>query len=136
MPYLRSQVSLLTAQPEVECVVLPAFNVNAMLAGSKKGAYLDAIYFCPHHPHKGYEGEVPELKVECECRKPKPGMLLRAAKDLNIDLSKSYMIGDGENDVKAGIAAGCKTVLISGEGDSFNQDICVSSLKEFVDRVF
>ena len=71
----------------------------------KEGAYLDAIYFCPHHPHKGYEGEVPELKVECECRKPKPGMLLRAAEDLNIDLSKSYMVGDGENDVKAGIVA-------------------------------
>ena len=89
-----------------------------------------------HHPHKGYEGEVPELKTECECRKPKQGMLLRAAKDLNIDLSKSYMIGDGENDVKAGIAAGCKTVLISDECDSFNQDICVSTLKEFVDRYF
>ena len=53
-----------------------------------------------------------------------------------IDLSKSYMIGDGENDVKAGIAAGCKTVLISDQCDSFNQDICVSSLKEFVDRGF
>ena len=63
-------------------------------------------------------------------------MLLRAAKDLNIDLSKSYMVGDGENDVKAGIAAGCKTVLISDECDSFNQDICVSTLKEFVDRYF
>ena len=53
-----------------------------------------------------------------------------------IDVRKSYMVGDGENDVKAGIAAGCKTVLISDECDSFNQDICVSSLKEFVDRVF
>ena len=46
------------------------------------------------------------------------------------------MIGDGENDVKAGIAAGCKTILISGEGDSFNQDICENSLKDFVDRYF
>ena len=69
----------------------------------KEGAYVDAIYYCPHHPHKGYEGEVPELKIDCECRKPKPGMLFRAAKDFNIDLNKSWMIGDSENDVKAGI---------------------------------
>ena len=67
-----------------------------------EGAYLDGIYFCPHHPHKGYEGEVPELKIECDCRKPKPGMLLKAAEYFNIDLSQSYMVGDGENDIKAG----------------------------------
>ena len=68
----------------------------------KEGAYLDAIYFCPHHPHKGYEGERPELKFDCDCRKPKPGMLLNAARDFNIELSQSWMIGDGENDIKAG----------------------------------
>ena len=56
-----------------------------------QGAYLDAIYYCPHHPHKGYEGEVPELKIECDCRKPKPGMLLKAADDYNIDLSQGKM---------------------------------------------
>lgn len=78
----------------------------------KEGAYLDAIYFCPHHPHKGYDGEIPELKIECECRKPKPGMLLKAAKDFNIDLSKSYMIGDSDNDVLAGEAAGCTSFKI------------------------
>ncbi len=61
----------------------------------KEGAYLDAIYFCPHHPHKGYEGERPELKFDCDCRKPKPGMLLNAARDFNIELSQSWMIGDG-----------------------------------------
>lgn len=98
----------------------------------KEGAYLDGIYFCPHHPHSGYEGEVKELKIDCDCRKPKPGMLLKAAEDLNIDLSQSYMVGDGENDIKAGKAAGCKTVLV-GE-DEFGQDICVASLKDFVDQ--
>lgn len=98
----------------------------------KAGAYLDGIYFCPHHPHSGYEGEVKELKIDCDCRKPKPGMLLKAAEDLNIDLSQSYMVGDGENDIKAGKAAACKTVLI-GEGEH-GQDICVSSLKDFVDK--
>lgn len=99
-----------------------------------EGAYLDGIYFCPHHPHKGYEGEVPELKIECDCRKPKPGMLLKAAEDFNIDLSQSYMVGDGENDIKAGKAAGCKTVLLNTEGEEFGQDICVGSLKEFVEQ--
>ena len=98
----------------------------------KEGAYLDAIYFCPHHPHSGYEGEVKELKIDCDCRKPKPGMLLKAAEDLNIDLSQSYIVGDGENDIKAGKAARCKTVLV-GEGE-YGQDICVASLKEFIDQ--
>lgn len=78
----------------------------------KEGAYLDGLYFCPHHPHKGYEGEIPELKFECDCRKPKPGMLLKAAGDFNIDLSKSYMIGDSDIDVQAGINAGCKSIKI------------------------
>ena len=81
------------------------------------GAYVDAIYYCPHHPHKGYEGEVPELKIECECRKPKPEMLLRAARDFNIDLSASYMVGDGDNDVLCGINAGCKPILLT-DGDA------------------
>lgn len=98
----------------------------------KEGAYLDGIYFCPHHPHKGYEGERPELKFDCDCRKPKPGMLLKAANDFNIDLSRSWMIGDGEIDIKAGINAGCKTALI-GEG-AYGQTVTVPSLKAFVEQ--
>ena len=104
-------------------------NKMETLLGAE-GAYLDAIYYCPHHPHKGYEGEVLELKIDCDCRKPKPGMLLTAAKDFNIDLSQSWMIGDGENDIKAGAAAGCKTALIGN--DYFDQDVTVRSLQEFV----
>lgn len=100
----------------------------------EKGAYLDAIYFCPHHPHKGYLGERPELKIDCECRKPKPGMLLQAAEDLNIDLANSWMVGDGENDIEAGKAAGCKTVLLGAECDFFGQDICAADLKQFTDQ--
>ena len=99
-----------------------------------EGAYLDGIYFCPHHPHSGYDGEIKELKIDCDCRKPKSGMLLNAAHDLNIDLSKSYMVGDGENDIRAGKAAGCKTVLLSTGWEYSGQDICVSSLKDFVDQ--
>ena len=104
-----------------------------------QGAYIDGIYYCPHHPHKGYEGEVPELKIDCDCRKPKPGMLYKAAKDFNIDLSKSYMVGDSENDIKAGTLAGCKTVLVGmtqhdmydyGETDKLD------SLFEFANKYF
>ena len=98
------------------------------------GAYLDAIYFCPHHPHRGYDGERTELKIECDCRKPKPGMLLQAAKDFNIDMENSWMIGDGENDILAGKNAGCRTALIETEDKAYGQDVNVISLKDFVDR--
>lgn len=98
-----------------------------------KGAYIDGLYYCPHHPHKGFEGEIAELKVDCECRKPKPGMLLKAAKKFNIDLSKSWMVGDGENDIKAGENAGCKTCLIGK--DEFGQDMTVNGLYEFTDKI-
>ena len=97
----------------------------------KEGAYLDAIYYCPHHPHKGYEGERLELKIDCDCRKPKPGMLLKAAADFNIDLSRSWMVGDGENDIQAGINAGCKTALLSNGNESYGQTVRVTSLAEF-----
>ena len=74
----------------------------------KEGAFVDAIYYCPHHPDKGFEGERPEYKVDCDCRKPNAGMLLRAAKEWNIDLSESYMIGDSDRDVESGQNAGAK----------------------------
>ncbi len=74
----------------------------------KEGAYVNDIYYCPHHPDKGYPEERPEYKIDCECRKPKPGMLLQAAKDWNIDMTNSYMIGDAPRDVQAGENAGCK----------------------------
>ena len=100
----------------------------------EQGAYVDAIYYCPHHPHKGYEGERPELKIECDCRKPKPGMLLQAAKDFNIDLEHSWMIGDGENDFAAGKNAGCHTALIATDEHDYGQEVSVTSLYEFVER--
>lgn len=81
------------------------------------GAYLDGIYFCPHHPNRGFEWEVKELKRNCDCRKPKPGMLRKAAEDFNIDLKQSYMIGDGEHDRGAGEAAGCHTKIIPTNGN-------------------
>lgn len=72
------------------------------------GVRLDGIYACPHH----VEGSIPRLAVPCRCRKPQPGMLLRAAAELDIDLSRSWMVGDILDDVEAGNRAGCRTVLV------------------------
>ncbi len=111
-----------------------------------EGAYLDAIYYCPHHPHSGYEGEVKELKIDCHCRKPKAGMLLQAAQDFNIDLSQSWMVGDGENDIAAGRAAGCCTCLLAADGSAphmsgegtpvaAGQTLTCGSLLQFVEEL-
>jgi D-glycero-D-manno-heptose 1,7-bisphosphate phosphatase len=72
------------------------------------GAHLDAIYHCPHHEH----GVLPALAIRCDCRKPQSGMLRRAATDLNLDLERSWLVGDILDDVEAGRRAGCRTVLV------------------------
>lgn len=99
-------------------------------------AYIDALYVCPHHPDKGFMGEIRELKVQCDCRKPKPGMLLQAAKDYRIDLAKSWMIGDSKADIQAGRAAGCHTVLLKREedkaGEDFGQEYLADNLQSAV----
>ena len=74
----------------------------------KNGAKLDAEYYCLHHP----DAKIIEYHLICNCRKPKSGMILQAVKEHNIDLSKSWMIGDGITDILAGQAEGCKTILI------------------------
>lgn len=80
-------------------------------------AYVDDLFYCPHHPDKGFPDENPIYKVECDCRKPKPGMLLQAAEKYNIDLSESFMVGDHERDIQAGKAAGCITIGVkTGKG--------------------
>jgi D,D-heptose 1,7-bisphosphate phosphatase len=88
--------------------------IHAKMDGllGEHGAYLDDLFFCPHHPDKGFEGEILEYKVDCECRKPKAGMLFEAADRYNIDLSLSYMVGDRTSDIAAGKAAGCVTVAV------------------------
>lgn len=72
------------------------------------GATIDAFHHCPHHP----EADVPAFRVECECRKPRPGMLRRAAEELGLDLAASWMVGDRVTDLEAGAAVGCRTVLV------------------------
>lgn len=76
------------------------------------GARVDGIYYCPHHPDPG-PGAVPEYTGYCECRKPEPGLLFRAADDHGIDMRRSILVGDGLNDVEAGRAAGVTTILVS-----------------------
>lgn len=78
----------------------------------KHGSFIDDLFFCPHHPHKGYVGEIPELKIDCTCRKPKIGMLVQAAEKYNIDLSSSWYIGDATADIQTGINAGMRTILV------------------------
>lgn len=85
-------------------------DVHARLAEllAAEGAGVDAFYHCPHHPTEG----VGAYRVACDCRKPRPGMLLAAARDLGLDLAASWMIGDKLDDLRAGAAAGCRTVLV------------------------
>lgn len=120
------------ARGEVSLEELDEIHNKMQTLLGKEGAFIDALYYCPHHPDKGFVGERIEYKINCNCRKPKPGLILQAAKDYNIDLSASWMIGDGKNDVECGINAGCKTGLI---GNELKADINDSSLLEIVKKI-
>lgn len=78
------------------------------------GPGLDGFFYCPHHP----QGRIPQYAQACTCRKPEPGLILKAATKFNVDLSQSWMIGDILNDVEAGNAAGCKTILINNGNET------------------
>jgi D-glycero-D-manno-heptose 1,7-bisphosphate phosphatase len=85
----------------------------------ESGATIDGFYYCPHHPTEGQAS----YRIACDCRKPKPGMLLRAARELGIDFAQSWMIGDRRTDLEAGAAAGCRTILVrTGYGASTGID--------------
>ena len=107
----------------------------------REGAYIDAVYYCPHHPHAGYEGEVKALKFKCRCRKGAPGMIEDAAAELNIDTSRSWMIGDKTSDVECGKRAGCRTVLLhtgaDGSDGRFDEpaDMNAADLAAAVDEI-
>ncbi len=81
-------------------------RMNWLLA--KKGAHIDAEYYCFHHP----KAKRREYRTNCECRKPKPGLLLKAAEENNLELSRCFLIGDGVTDIKAASAVGCKAILL------------------------
>lgn len=133
-PYL---VIVATNQPVIargECTFEELDNIHKKMETDlgRKGAFLNDIFFCPHHPHKGYLGEVPELKIDCDCRKPKIGMLQRAADKYNIDLTQSWYVGDTTIDIQTGINAGMRTVLVkTGEaGKDGKYDVVPTSEKE------
>ena len=120
------------ARGEVSLAELQEIHNKMETLLGKDGAYLDAIYFCPHHPHSGYQGERKEYKIVCDCRKPQAGMLFKAAQDFNIDLSKSWMVGDSESDILCGQNAGCKTAFI---GRDERADLCGNDLRECIDEI-
>lgn len=87
------------------------FNKIETLLG-ESGAYLDGIYYCPHHPHKGYAGEIKDLKIICDCRKPNIGLINKAKEDFNLDLSKCFMVGDSNLDIQTAINANIKSIRV------------------------
>lgn len=116
------RVIVVTNQPVIargEATLDDLDGIHAKLEGllGAEGAMIDGIYFCPHHPHRGYEGEVTELKIECACRKPGIGMIQAAAAEFNIDLQRSWVIGDSTADIAMAATAGVRSILVAtGEG--------------------
>jgi len=101
------------ARGEVDIGTIDLIHMKMETDLGRDGAYIDDLFYCPHHPNTGFAGEKAEYKIDCDCRKPKPGMIFAAAKKYNIDLSTSYMVGDDMRDVKAGISAGCIPVFLT-----------------------
>jgi D,D-heptose 1,7-bisphosphate phosphatase len=112
------------ARGEVDFDTLDLIHMKMETDLGRHGAYIDDLFYCPHHPDKGFPGERPEYKIDCNCRKPKPGMILQAAEKYNIDLSQSYMVGDDMRDVNAGKTAGCKTVIL---GEKLPPELCTDN---------
>jgi histidinol-phosphate phosphatase family protein len=100
------------ARGELDFETLNLIHMKMETDLGKQGAYIDDLFYCPHHPDKGFPGERLEYKVDCDCRKPKPGMILKAAEKFNVDISKSFMVGDDKRDIEAAQAAGCRPVFI------------------------
>ena len=137
---------VITNQPVIargECSFEELHNIHNKLKTllGEKGAFVDDIFYCPHHPDKGFEGEVPELKFDCECRKPKTGMIDESVKKYNIDLSKSYMVGDSTMDLETARNAGIKSVLVdtgfAGNDGKYDRscDIEAKNLFDAVEKI-
>ena len=134
---------VITNQPVIargECSFEELHNIHNKLKTllGEKGAFVDDIFYCPHHPDKGFEGEVPELKFDCECRKPKTGMIDEAVDKYNIDLSKSYMVGDSTMDLELARNAGVKSVLVdtgfAGNDGKYDRS-CDIEAKDLLDAI-
>lgn len=137
---------IITNQPSVArglCDVSDIDHIHKKLKTllGKEGVFVDDIFFCPHHPDKGFPEENPLYKIDCECRKPKTGMIEQAKEKFNIDLSSSYMIGDSTMDIELAKKAGLKSVLVmTGLGGSDNKydavpDFTAENLYEAVQKI-
>lgn len=105
------------AKGSITSAELQRIHQQLLFLLAKEGGGLDHIYYCPHHP-TGRSGHASPFVQVCQCRKPAPGLLLQAASDLDIDLSKSWMIGDRLSDVEAGRRAGCESILLQTQGSA------------------
>ena len=125
------------ARGEVDLNTLDLIHMKMETDLGMEGAYIDDLFFCPHHPDKGFEGERTEYKIDCDCRKPKPGLILQAVKKYNIDPANSYMAGDNIRDTQAGINAGCIPVFLTNnkQAENINTENVFSNLKEFTDSL-
>jgi D,D-heptose 1,7-bisphosphate phosphatase len=103
------------ARGEADFETLDLIHMKMETDLGRHGAYIDDLFYCPHHPDKGFPGERPEYKINCDCRKPKPGLIFKAAEKYNIDLFQSYMVGDDMRDVNAGKNAGCIPILLTND---------------------
>lgn len=112
-------------------------NLKMVKLLKEEGAFIDAIYSCPHHPDKGFFGENPDFKIKCNCRKPDIGMFTQAISDFNFDVKKSYLIGDQDRDIQFGKRAGLKTIHVQ-TGKDLNHceaDYDVKNLSEAVKSI-
>lgn len=139
-------VILVTNQPVVArgmCGIEDVQNIHRKLQVllGEQGVYLDDIAFCPHHPDKGYPEENPAYKMVCKCRKPATGMIEKMAEKYNIDLSRSYIVGDSSVDIQTGKNAGLKTILVftgqAGQDGKYcvEPDITAKNLAEAAGRI-
>jgi D-glycero-D-manno-heptose 1,7-bisphosphate phosphatase len=109
---ISNQAGVARGYFEIEALELVEQKLNDLF--NKEGLEIAGYYFCPHHP----EGKVPEFSIACNCRKPKPGMILKAIDELQVDAESSWMVGDILNDVEAGNRAGCRTVLLDNGNET------------------
>ena len=129
------------ARGEIEESELKVIHNKMDTLLGRHGAYLDRLYYCPHHTDSGFEGEIEVLKFDCDCRKPKIGLFSKAKYDLNIDLRKSWVVGDSTRDIMAAHNAGMKSILVctghAGKDGSYEiaPDFITENLNEAVDLI-
>ena len=129
------------ARGELSLVALDAIHARLEHLLGARGAYLDRIYVCPHHPERGIDGEAAHLNMQCDCRKPGTGMIEAACRDLAIDRGTSWLVGDATSDIEAGRRAGLRTVLVrTGHGGQDGRwpvtpDYAVADLRAAVDLI-